>query len=44
MTDTNPDLDARKAWAQPQLKRLDAGAAEAGGSKNSDGSGGSKRS
>ncbi len=45
MTDTNPDLDARKAWAQPQLKRLDAGAAEANPTgKNGDGSGGLKRS
>ena len=44
MADTNPDLHARKAWAQPQLKRLDAGAAEAGGIKNGDGGSGSKRS
>ena len=44
MADTNPDLHARKAWAQPQLKRLDAGAAEAGTGTNGDGPGAGKRS
>ena len=44
MADTNPDLHARKAWAKPQLKRLDAGVAEASTGKNGDGVGNGKRS
>ena len=44
MADTNPDLHARKTWAKPQLKRLDAGAAEASTGRNGDGVGQGKRS
>ena len=45
MADVNPDLHARKVWAKPQLKRLDAGAAQANpAGQNGDGLGGQKRS
>lgn len=33
----NAEADSRKDWIQPELKRLEAGAAEAGNRVNEDG-------